>query len=79
MEQLTSFDQILTKYTGGHGKFQMITTIYIGLMYCGGLHIFFYNFTAYAPPHRCLVPSCEANNQSKVSRGGFTIVWVHLV
>ena len=66
MEEVPSFDQILMKYTGGHGKFQIINTLYVSMLYFGVMHVFFYVFTAYAPPHRCHVPSCEAQNQSKV-------------
>ena len=66
MQDKASFDHILENYTGGHGKYQIIITILMTLLRLTNLHINFYQFTAYAPPHRCIVPSCEPSNRNKV-------------
>ena len=64
--QEASFDYILKTYIGGHGKYQIINAIYMSLLNFAWLQIYFYAFTAYAPPHRCFVPKCEKHNETKV-------------
>ena len=66
MQDKASFDHILENYTGGHGKYQIIITMLMTLLRLTNLHINFYQFTAYAPPHRCVVPSCEPSNRNEV-------------
>ena len=66
MQDKASFDHILENYTGGHGKYQIIITMLMTLLRLTNLHINFYQFTAYAPPQRCLVPNCEPSNETKV-------------
>ena len=66
MQDKGSFDHILENYTGGHGKYQIIIIILMTFLRLTNLHINFYQFTAYAPPNRCFVPSCEPPNKNKV-------------
>ena len=67
-DSTVSFDRILKKYVGGHGKYQLMVTIVMTLVIqlCT---LCFSNVTyaAYEPTHRCRVPQCEADNQTKVS------------
>ena len=63
----TSFDIILEDYVGGFGRYQILNTLVINLVtYCAFYPILYYIFTAYQPPHRCRVPLCESENQTKV-------------
>ena len=60
-------DQILFNFVGGHGKYQILVTIATTIVYNYAMGIFLIHiFTAYAPPHRCRVPQCEATNTTKV-------------
>ena len=59
-----NLDQILEKYVGGIGRYQVFITIILYHLNLSG-H-FYHVYTAYAPDHRCKVPSCEAQNQNKV-------------
>ena len=74
MREVASFDHILKTYVGGHGKYQIINAIYMTLLGFASLPINFYVFTAYAPPHRCHVPKCEAHNGTKVSTSTYLIL-----
>ena len=65
-EEGASFDTILKKYVGGHGKYQIINAIYMTILGLSSFPINFYVFTAYAPDHRCFVPKCENDNGTKV-------------
>ena len=57
----TNFDEIFTKYVGGHGRYQLINAFCIATIYHIGLMpVFTHVFTAFQPNHRCLVPECEA-------------------
>ena len=63
-----SFDKILEDYVGGFGRYQILNTLVINLVtYCAFYPIIYYIFTAYQPPHRCRIPICESENQTKVS------------
>ena len=62
-----SFDKILEDYVGGFGRYQILNTLVINLVtYCAFYPIIYYIFTAYQPPHRCRIPICESENQTKV-------------
>ena len=60
----SNLDQILEQYVGGVGKYQVFVLLVLYHLSWGG-H-FYHVYTAYAPDHRCRVPTCEAQNQSKV-------------
>ena len=60
----SNLDQILEQYVGGVGKYQVFVLLVLYHLSWGG-H-FYHVYTAYAPDHRCRVPICEAQNQSKV-------------
>ena len=67
MPDKASFDHILKTYTGGHGKYQFINQLLVHhVLSFASLHLNFYQFTAYAPPQRCLLPNCEPSNETKV-------------
>ena len=67
MADIGSFDQILNNFVGGHGKYQILVTLATSIIYNFAQGIFLIHiFTAYAPPHRCRVPQCEATNTTKV-------------
>ena len=52
----TGFDKILTEYVGGHGLYQLKTTLIMSPMYTmGGLVTFLVVFSAFVPEHRCKV------------------------
>ena len=62
-----SLDHILDKFVGGHGKYQILMTIAMAIVYNFANGIFLIHiFTAYAPKHRCRVPQCETSNTTKV-------------
>ena len=67
MADTGSFDQILNNFVGGHGKYQILVTLATSIIYnfANGI-LLIHIFTAYAPPHRCHVPQCEATNTTKV-------------
>ena len=61
--QGASLDQILDKYVGGVGLYQVLVTVLLYHASWGGVgHV----YTAYAPDHRCRVPECEVPNQNKL-------------
>ena len=63
-----SFDVILKKYVGGHGKYQLGVTVVMTLVIqLSVLSFSNVTYAAYEPTHRCRVPQCEAENQAKVS------------
>ena len=67
MADTGSLDQILNNFVGGHGKYQILVTLATTIIYNFAQGIFLIHiFTAYAPPHRCRVPQCEATNTTKV-------------
>ena len=56
----TGFDKILTEYVGGHGLYQLKTTLIMSPMYTmGGLVTFLVVFSAFVPEHRCKVQLCD--------------------
>ena len=62
-----NLDQILTQYVGGCGRYQLINTILLSIVYYGSLITMLINvFTAFAPKHRCRVPECDNVNEPKV-------------
>lgn len=69
MEQAATLDKILQKYVGGAGKYQIFTTFIMAWVYWAGLYaLFITNFTTHVPDHRCRVPQCELENQTKVAQ-----------
>jgi hypothetical protein len=64
-----NFDYILENYVGGSGRYQLWSTICMGVVYWAGIYpLFLTLFTAYAPDHRCSrVQTCELDNQTKVT------------
>ena len=61
------FDQILTEYVGGRGRYQLkITLLMTPLYWLTFPLLFLIVFSAYVPPHRCKVSACE-NITEKVS------------
>lgn len=75
-DSTVSFDRILKKYVGGHGKYQLMVTFVMTLVIqlCT-LPFSNVTYAAYEPTHRCRVPQCEADNQTKVS---FLKIFQHL-
>ena len=66
--ETSSFDQILVNFVGGHGKYQIINSMLVAILYHASLEIIFIHvFTAHTPTHRCKIEGCETLNQSKVS------------
>ena len=73
----TSFDIILEDYVGGFGRYQILNTLVINLVtYCAFYPILYYIFTAYQPPHRCRIPLCESENQTKVIHAEFKLAFI---
>ena len=72
MADTGSLDQILNNFVGGHGKYQILVTLATSIIYnfANGI-LLIHIFTAYAPPHRCRVPQCEATNTTKVFFSSF--------
>ena len=61
------FDQILTEYVGGRGRYQLKITLLMTPLYWLTLPLLFLIvFSAYVPKHRCKVSACE-NITEKVS------------
>ena len=61
------FDQILTEYVGGRGRYQLKITLLMTPLYWLTLPLLFLIvFSAYVPKHRCKVSACE-NITGKVS------------
>jgi len=74
----TSFDIILEDYVGGFGRYQILNTLVINLVtYCAFYPILYYIFTAYQPPHRCRIPLCESENQTKISSNIYNADWLN--
>ena len=61
------FDQILTEYVGGRGRYQLKITLLMTTLYWLTFPLLFLIvFSAYVPKHRCKVSACE-NITGKVS------------
>ena len=73
----SSFDHILVTYVGGHGKYQVLNTIFMSILYHASLTlIFIHVFAAHSPQHRCKINGCEITNQSKVTQNLFDHEWL---
>ena len=68
---IASLDQVLDKFVGGHGRYQILITVLTSIIYqfANGI-LFIQIFTAYVPKHRCRVPQCDAANTTKVNKLG---------
>ena len=60
-----SLDEILDKFVGGHGKYQILITVLTSIVYqfANGI-LFIQIFTAYVPKHRCRIPECDSFNSA---------------
>ena len=60
-----SLDDILEKFVGGHGKYQILITVLTSIVYqfANGI-LFIQIFTAYVPKHRCHIPECDSFNST---------------
>ena len=56
-ESAGTLDQILEKYVGGVGKYQIFITMILYYLNFSGQ--FYHVYTAYSPNHRCRIPICE--------------------
>ena len=62
----TGFDKILTEYVGGHGLYQLKTTLLLSPVYnMSGMIILLVVFSAYVPDHRCQVQLCDHQAQDQ--------------
>ena len=67
-----TLDNILNKYVGGAGKYQLLNTIVMAWVYYAGLYaLFVTNFAAFEPPHRCWVPQCDIQLENQSTVGFF--------
>ena len=67
MAEIGSLDHILSDYVGGCGRYQLFNTLLMTWVYqTSAVTLLLHVFTAYEPPHRCLIPECEVYNETKV-------------
>ena len=53
-------DYIFEHIVGGFGWWQVLNTLFLWpATWVGGIPLFITVFSAYSPPHRCLVPGCD--------------------